>query len=522
MLCLGTSWSEQHKPAVAALDVALLSFARWQAGDANPQWLNNGSKIFRYESRLMLTHSHYSCNRAGGTEFPLNDAFKAMLGYYASLKVCKSGLLLVADISVTCFLSGGPLINVMAALGGYRNVQEMVTESLALQGTEVLGLNAGRLARIRGVLKGCRVKLVHLGRSKKFKEFGKAANHPESAFDCNGEHLTVAEYYSRQATAGDERYSKYLAKYQGLQFPSFPTVNVGTKKKTILMPVELVQIPAGQTRQRTNDNTIAAKIIKHAAMLPNDRMQYLSMVDNTSLMGSLTEDSNCRAFGLNSADHKPARLHSTILAPVKLQYANRLIEPMLTGTWNLAGNVAFAHPAPEKDVRISAYPYAVVIVHTGHPRNVEGLVMDFVGRLESESRIVNIPLKRINEMAILVPSNRPDLLNTFTNIKVGGAKIAVVILMVPESYGAVKFAADSVNITTQCVKLGTIERAPRGVTTNVLQKINLKMGGVNQTLAARGLNPGGHVFQNPPLSISWMFNEPCMVVVSGSNLPLLC
>jgi len=33
-----------------------------------------------------------------------------MLGYSASLRVCLSGLALVKDISVTCFMRGGPLI----------------------------------------------------------------------------------------------------------------------------------------------------------------------------------------------------------------------------------------------------------------------------------------------------------------------------------------------------------------------------------------------------------------------------
>ena len=36
--------------------------------------------------------------------------FIAMLGYSASLRVCLSGLALVKDISVTCFMRGGSLL----------------------------------------------------------------------------------------------------------------------------------------------------------------------------------------------------------------------------------------------------------------------------------------------------------------------------------------------------------------------------------------------------------------------------
>jgi hypothetical protein len=54
--------------------------------------------------------------------------------------------------------------------------------------------------------------------------------------------------------------------------------------------------------------------------------------------------------------------------------------------------------------------------------------------------------------------------------------------------------------------------------------MNSKMGGVNHTLAERkpsGFDPEIEIqidedessFQQPPRSISWLFDEPCMVVV---------
>lgn len=52
--------------------------------------------------------------RRNGQSFNLSGdsgaRFIAMLGYSASLRVCLSGLALVKDISVTCFMRGGPLI----------------------------------------------------------------------------------------------------------------------------------------------------------------------------------------------------------------------------------------------------------------------------------------------------------------------------------------------------------------------------------------------------------------------------
>lgn len=51
---------------------------------------------------------------------------------------------------------------------------------------------------------------------------------------------------------------------------------------------------------------------------------------------------------------------------------------------------------------------------------------------------------------------------------------------------------------------------------NVMLKVNTKMGGTNHTLASR-LHPGDlssapRTFQDPPASLSWVFDKPCMLV----------
>lgn len=38
---------KRRRTAVMALDVALLCFARWRLADPSPQWIINGSKVFR-------------------------------------------------------------------------------------------------------------------------------------------------------------------------------------------------------------------------------------------------------------------------------------------------------------------------------------------------------------------------------------------------------------------------------------------------------------------------------------------
>lgn len=85
-----------------------------------------------------------------------------------------SGVAMVCEISVGCFLKGGNLIELMAGVGGYRSVQDMVNESERYSANHEDGLPPQVLDRITTALKNCKIKLLHLGYSKKLKEFGKA------------------------------------------------------------------------------------------------------------------------------------------------------------------------------------------------------------------------------------------------------------------------------------------------------------------------------------------------------------
>jgi hypothetical protein len=156
--------------------------------------------------------------------------------------------------------------------------------------------------------------------------------------------VTVAQYFQMMTAKVPDR-------YQPLRYPFLPTVNVGTKKRAVLVPMELVDIIPGQTRTRSVTGDISAQIIKYAAMLPNDRFKNIGQ--KSSLFEALADDQDAEHFGLaqiattpSGALRLPQRVTGTILPPPRLQYGNQVIEPQLKGTWNLANRTTFAHPAP--------------------------------------------------------------------------------------------------------------------------------------------------------------------------------
>ena len=96
-----------------------------------------------------------------------------------------------------------------------------------------------------------------------------------------------------------------------------------------------------------------------------------------------------------------------------------------------------------------------------------------------------------------------------------GARILIVILT-GDYYCSVKYEADRMGMMTQCLKWKNILKSPRGFHMNVMLKVNTKLGGTNHTLASRLSPDEAHAapatFQDPPASLSWVFDKPCMLV----------
>ena len=98
--------------------------------------------------------------------YDFSPRFIGMLGYHASLKTTLSGLALVKDISVTCFMRGGNMVDFICAVLGLQK------DRLASQLERGQKLEP-QLQDLADLLKNCKIRTRHLNQNKKFREFGK-------------------------------------------------------------------------------------------------------------------------------------------------------------------------------------------------------------------------------------------------------------------------------------------------------------------------------------------------------------
>ncbi len=154
--------------------------------------------------------------------------------------------------------------------------------------------------------------------------------------------------------------------------------------------------------------------------------------------------------------------------------------------------------------------YGVLVVADGPPRgDWMEIVEDLMKSIEDDARALGLQLRRGGSV-MSSNDNEETLTANLGKMLKGGARIVLVILA-SDSYAFVKKVGDAIGIPTQCLRWKNVETRPRGYLQNVMLKINTKMGGTNHTLVSRAQTTGAK-FQDPPNSLSWVFDKPTMLV----------
>ena len=514
-----SAWSALSTPeTLLALDTPLLSFARWGVASDSPPWFIVGSRAFR------------SNTSGGSASVKISPIYTCTRGYYVGLKTCMAGLVLVTDMVVSVFLAGGDMISLMVASGGYQNVTDLCADAAR-------GIHPGRLRQMNEAIKGAKTKTTHLGHIKKCKGLGPASNSPESEFEFEGTNVTVAKYFEKKAKVSGSSYRIALPN-GALKYPSLPCIKFGSAAKAHFIPPELILVQHGQSRARVcaANPEFTAQVIKHAAARPDERFRFLtesaggggSNPFEKSVVSVLREDGTARDFGVSEIGAHPMEAMSVILPPARIKYADPSpVNPGLSGGWDMGRGSKFAILPRDSSMQGVGARFATLIVGGNAPpvpaerQAIAALVQTLVGDAASTGiKLVNV-----------IPAGQDAPSCPATNVKIRDnlhalivqqrVRLVVVVMMQTDRiYGEIKLEADKLGISTQCVKYTKIARGvPRGYTANIMLKINTKLGGVNHTLASRiastsAARPttGQRLFQDPPASLSWLFDKPCMLV----------
>jgi hypothetical protein len=475
------NWTSLSLSDIRALDASLFAFARCLQQNDNPEWFVTASALFGVVSGGSLHMGPYVVRR----------------GIHASFKSCLAGTVLVADMSVNIFLTGGSVIDIMKSAVNCHRTEDLYR------------LLEWQVQNTNKIIKGLKVKLTHLGHNKRATKLGPAADSEASKFPYEEEKsgnkvkrmVTVAQYY--------EIKRKTDSVYPILEFPRLPTINVGNDKYPVLIPAELIFVPHGQLAKQSNITPeMTSAMIKEAAVLPDKRMRTICNGEEDSqgrsVLQVVKEDQTAQAFGTSNIDLTPMSVPAVILPPPKLQYRESTVDPKLDGCWSHDHQLfASVPPKPTSLGGKSGYVYGILVVNSRVPQD-RGQIEHFCTGLAIEAQGCGLSL--IYSGQLFVCNDSIDAIKIemekFSKLQV---RIVLVVLN-GDVRSEVKIVADPMCLPTQCIRSKTIGRPSKQIMLNLCLKINVKMGGVNHTVARVSSAP------STIHPLSWIFDKPTMVV----------
>ena len=96
-------------------------------------------------------------------------------------------------------------------------------------------------------------------------------------------------------------------------------------------------------------------------------MRFLS-ADTSGIVSILRKDETAIAFGVGNTQPTPMSCPAIVLPQAKLRYGGeKIVDPGLTGTWNIDRPQMKFVKAPPGASRDGSYPYGIAIIGDGPP-----------------------------------------------------------------------------------------------------------------------------------------------------------
>ncbi|OIT08622.1 PREDICTED: protein argonaute 4-like [Nicotiana attenuata] len=369
-------------------------------------------------------------------------------GFHSSFRTTQSGLSLNIDVSTTMIIQPGPVVDFLIA---NQNAKDPFTLDWA---------------KAKRMLKNLRVKTSPTNQEYKITGLSERSC-KEQTFtlkqkgkDGEGDEITVYDYFVNHRNI-DLRYSADL-----------PCINVGKPKRPTYFPIELCNLVSLQRYTKSLSTFQRSSLVEKSRQKPQERMQVLS---NALKINKYDAEPLLRACGISISSNF-TQVEGRVLSPPKLKTGGDDFVPR-NGRWNF-NNKRLVDPT-----KIERW----AVVNFSARCNIQGLISDLIKCGKMKGIMVEDPFDVFEESPQFrraPPLVRVEKMFEEVQSRLPGAPKFLLCLL-PERkncdiYGPWKRKnLAEFGIVTQCI-------APTRVNdqyiTNVLLKINAKLGGLNSML----------------------------------------
>ncbi|XP_067141267.1 protein argonaute-2-like [Centruroides vittatus] len=390
-------------------------------------------------------------------------------GYHQSVRIAQWKPMLNVDISATTFYKSGPLINFV----------EEVLNTNVKQDRE---LNVRQIKILRKELKSLKITVNHLQYKKTYK-INSVTSEPARYVYFTWErenspfHISVVDYFKKQ--------------YGELRYSHLPCICVGNTTKYSYFPLEICEVCPDQHCNKKLDDKQVAEMIRNTARSPQVRFN-----DITKAVKQTCEENKelNRKFGI-VINSQPVRVDGRVLTPPVVMYGQ--LEEILpkNGAWDLREKNFYRF--------IDVEWWAFVSMSWNVCKETD--MLNFARMICQGGKKFGMIINKPCYVKEYSPAN-DSVERLFKSIISSWPRIQLIMIVLPSRgngsvYAEIKEIAEiRMGLITQCVKDANIsgKKCNAQLICNLCQKINAKLGGVNNILSPV-VNP--KIFDKPVIII---------------------
>ncbi|CAG8095439.1 unnamed protein product [Penicillium salamii] len=450
---------------------------------------------------------HFSLRQDSMESFNLGGGLSALRGFFISVRAATARVLLNVQVKYIACYNQGPLTNVIGEL------------------------RMNNTYRLEKFLKGLRVRITHLNRKNsrgesrpRIKPIHGLANRGDGGASGNppkvprhGAGPEEVEFFLNEAApkpvsvpgapepkskkgkkparAGPAEAGRYITvaaffqkEYNMKLNPNLPVVNVGSRDRPVYLPCEVCEVEPGQPAKSKLSGDQTASMLKFAVMGRKPGQNAQSIVSRGVGVLGLGQPLNptLTAFGINPSTEL-ITVPGRVLPAPKIYYkdGNRTKEIRTNaGSWNMI-KIQFCQPASLKSWTYLLIDVAGGRPHFNTPNDLIGALEGFRKTLISMGMRVEPP-KQGKRVVLTGKNDAADIEKAILDLQNTHNPVFILGIFYTKDtgiYNCVKQVCDvrcgirNVNVLAEKIKNSNDQ-----YNANVGLKINLKLGGANQSL----------------------------------------
>lgn len=418
-------------------------------------------------------------NRIFGQNYAVSGIKEGVVGFFSSLRPVEGWkdagvLMLNVDVAHAAFYRTQHLMDFL----GQFNIRPRPGSRDNLDSSQIKKITNELIK------KDIRIVTTHTSFKRRYKVTGISDKTPQThTFQCSpdGKTTNVEQYFR-------DRYN-----YQ-IRFPHLQCLKVGNQGNH--MPMEVCEIAPNQRVKGELTGLETAEFIKQTAVPPHVR---LNQVKNVMAQNRFDLDPVLKQLGVSVSD-KPESVEGRVLPPPMVEMANSKTVMPVKGVWDVRGN--FFNKTGQLD------KWAAIDFSQRGQRTLP----DFIGMLQATGR--RLGLVTAPPLTVLPRADpyRPSVALNEIMHRYKEVNLILCVIENGDTYKMIKGTGDrELHVITQCVLAKNVFKCSPATVSNLLFKINAKLGGINHF----------STYNDPTVGPSFkqLFVEPVLVMGADVNHP---